>query len=49
MSELTHVQIRDNLKACLDKNDKIFVGKLSGAAWSLFGAERDQWLVESIK
>jgi len=38
-------QICDNLKACIDDNDKLFVGKLSGeAAWVGYKQEITKWL-----
>lgn len=38
-------QIRDNLLTCLNKNDKIFVGKLAGdASWSGTTKKGDQWI-----
>ena len=45
----TAVQIRDNLKPCLDQNDKLFVGKLSGeAAWWGYGQNIDNWLKQNL-
>lgn len=38
------VQIRDHLNSCLDSNDKLFVGQLSGAAWAGFTDEQSRWL-----
>lgn len=49
VSEENVAQIRDNLKSCLDTNDKLFVGKLSAAAWTTYGAEADKWLMSVIK
>lgn len=41
----TAKQIRDHLKPCLDKNDDLFVGKLSGeAAWSGYSGDVSEWL-----
>lgn len=38
-------QIRDNLKSCLDSNDKLFVGKLNGeAAWHGYSQKVTDWL-----
>lgn len=38
-------QIRDNLRPCLDSNDKLFVGALRGeAAWIGFTQKATQWL-----
>ena len=38
-------QVRDGLKGCLDANDKLFVGKLSGeAAWSGYTDNGSSWL-----
>src|SRR3546814_6397319 len=43
------VQVRDNLKACLDANDKLFVGQLSGeAAWSGYSDNITQWLKANL-
>jgi len=37
--------IRDHIKPCLDTNDKLFVGKLSGeAAWSGYSDKGNTWL-----
>jgi len=44
----TAVQIRDNLKTCLDSNDKLFVGKLSAGAWYGYSANVNEWLVKHI-
>ena len=39
------VQVRDNLQGCLDSNDKLFVGKLSGeAAWTGRTEANGKWL-----
>ena len=41
----TAVQIRDSLGECLDQNDKLFVGKLSGeAAWRGYSKDVTNWL-----
>lgn len=38
-------QIRDNLAACLDSNDKLLVAKLSGeAAWIGYSSKVTAWL-----
>jgi len=38
-------QIRDHLRLCLDSNDKLFVGKLSGeGAWFGYSDSVTQWL-----
>lgn len=43
------VEIRDNLKPCLDSNDKLFVGKLSGeAAWLGYSQNITQWLKNQL-
>lgn len=42
------VEIRDNLKTCLDSNDELFVGKLSAAAWSGYSGDVSQWLKKHI-
>lgn len=44
-TEHSAVQIRDNLQTCLDANDKIFVGKLTGGAWAGFTPEQSRWLM----
>ncbi|PHS06169.1 MAG: hypothetical protein COA78_14535 [Blastopirellula sp.] len=42
-------QIRDNLVACLDENDELFVGKLSGeAAWQGYNEKVSNWLKEKL-
>lgn len=44
-STKTAAQIRDDLVACLDQNDNLFVGKLSGeAAWQGFTTKGTNWL-----
>ncbi|MDV6189875.1 CRISPR-associated protein Cas2 [Stenotrophomonas geniculata] len=48
-SSETSVQIRDKLLACLDANDSLFVGHLSGAAWKTFGTQADGWLIAVIQ
>jgi CRISPR/Cas system-associated endoribonuclease Cas2 len=41
----TAAQIRDKLSPCLDSNDKLFVGKLSGeAAWVGYNQKITDWL-----
>ncbi len=43
------VQIRNNLKACLDSNDKLFVGKLTGdAAWHGYSKSDADWLQKNL-
>lgn len=38
-------QVRDSLKSCLDSNDKLFVGRLSGeAAWHGHTNEANKWI-----
>lgn len=38
-------QVRDSLQSCLDSNDKLFVGKLSGeAAWYGYPDNVSTWL-----
>lgn len=45
----TAVQIRDNLNPCLDSNDKLFVGRLSGeAAWFGYGDQVTNWLKANL-
>ena len=42
-------KIRDNLAPCLDSNDKLFVGKLSGeAAWKGLSDKGSKWLKEVL-
>ena len=42
-------QIRDNLKPCLDSNDKLFVGKLTGeAAWYGYAKSDTDWLKKHL-
>jgi len=43
-TDSTAVQIRDHLLPCLDSNDKLFVGKLSAAAWQGLGDQAGTWL-----
>jgi hypothetical protein len=41
----TSTQIRENLRPCLDSNDKLFVAKLSGeAAWIGHDKTTSDWL-----
>ncbi|MCC4240377.1 hypothetical protein [Thalassospira povalilytica] len=43
------VSIRDNLKACLDSNDKLFVGRLSGeGAWMGYVKKTSDWLMDTL-
>lgn len=44
----TEVAIRDTLTPCLDRNDKLFVGCLSGAAWRGYTDEVSTWLKKVI-
>lgn len=45
----TATQVRDNLASCLDSNDKLFVGQLSGgAAWIGHTAEISNWLKQNL-
>ncbi len=45
----TSSQIWDNLKGCLDSNDNLFVGKLSGeATFSGFSQEITDWLKQNL-
>ena len=42
-------EVRDNLNACLDSNDKLFVARLAGeAAWSGYGTEISEWLKNQL-
>lgn len=49
VSDQTATQIRDSLKKCLDSNDKLFVGKLSAAAWEGYSDKAGKWLIDVIK
>lgn len=41
--------IRDNLKQCLDRNDKLLVARLSGeAAWSGYKDDDGSWLKSAL-
>lgn len=41
--------VRDFLRPCLDANDKLFVGRLSGeAAWYGYSTEITQWLKQRL-
>ena len=49
VSNNTATQIRDHLSSCLDKNDKLFVGKLSGeAAWIGYSTTNTDWLKKNL-
>lgn len=49
VSSQSAVDIRNNLKTCLDNNDKLFVAKLSGeAAWVGYGQKVDDWLLKNL-
>lgn len=49
VTEWTAAQIRDDLKPCLDRNDNLFVGKLSGqAAWEGFTSDDNKWLKSAL-
>lgn len=48
-SDQSAVQIRDNLKSCLDSNDDLFVAKLAGeAAWHGFSQSTSGWLKQNL-
>ncbi len=47
-SDQTAAQVRDYLNPCLDSNDNLFVGKLSGAAWNGFIDAAGTWLKSVI-
>lgn len=47
-STQTATQIRDHLNKCLDRNDKLFVGKLSAGAWSGYPDNITKWLKSVI-
>jgi hypothetical protein len=50
LTDKGHAEIRDYLKAVLDKNDKIFVGKVSApAAWFGLGTDVSNWLIDKLK
>ncbi len=47
-SEKSAAQIRDNLKLCLDANDKLFVATLTGeAAWIGHSDKISKWIKEN--
>ena len=42
--------IRNNLISCLDSNDELFIGKLSGtAAWAGYGDEINKWIKNVLR
>ena len=44
-SQSTAAQVRDNIRTCLDSNDKLFVGELTGtAAWWGYSPANSKWL-----
>lgn len=48
-SDQTCAQIRDHLKTCLDDNDKLFVGRLTGeAAWVGYPQNITTWLKDHL-
>lgn len=48
-SDLTAVQIRDNLKPYIDDNDELLVARLSGeAAWTGFSERGSKWLKNNL-
>jgi hypothetical protein len=48
-ADLTSVEIRDLLKAHIDKNDELLIVKLTGeAAWTGFSTEASDWLKKNI-
>lgn len=48
-SNNTATQIRDHLNGCLDRNDKLFVGKLNGeAAWIGYTSSDTEWLKKNL-
>ncbi|HOV03835.1 MAG TPA: hypothetical protein PLG99_05460 [Kaistiaceae bacterium] len=48
-TEKSAKEIRDHLTACLDANDKLFVGRLSGqAAWKGYEDSASQWLMSTL-
>lgn len=50
LTEKGHIEIRDHLQQGLDKNDQIFVGKISApAAWFGLGTEVSNWLIDKLK
>lgn len=38
------IAIRDALAPCLDRNDKLFVGRLDSAAWNGYSDDVTAWL-----
>ena len=49
-SDLTHIQIRDELQKHIDANDKLLVVNITGdaAAWRGFNEKGAKWLKENI-
>ena len=49
-TNLTHVELRDELAKYLDKNDKLLVVNVTGdaAAWRGFSKEAGQWLKDNL-
>ncbi len=49
VTDQTSTAIRDNLKACLDDNDELFVGRLQGeAAWKGYSDKISKWLKDNL-
>lgn len=49
ITESTAKLIRDNLQSCLDDNDELFVGTLSGeAAWKGYSTSISEWLKKNL-
>lgn len=49
-TEATPVSVRDNLKAALDRNDKLYVGVAPApSAWTGMSEEISNWLQENQK
>lgn len=47
-STKTAKELRDYIKVELDSNDKLLVGKLTGAAWKNFSTKDSNWLTENL-
>jgi len=49
VADQTAAQIRDFLKSCLDNNDKLFVGRLTGeAAWIGYEDKVSKWIKDCL-
>jgi hypothetical protein len=49
-TDIAPTQVRDNLNAVLDQNDKLFVGKaVAPAAWRGMSDSVSNWILENLK